>query len=121
MGTRIIVGALMTDISIIIVALLYIGARNPKNPWWANENVMNWVLPLVTGAIVVGPFLLIEGFVFNLNALGSKDILISLTLLGAGAAILLLMRIPKRVAAYTAAEKRTPQEGRSPLTAAGRM
>lgn len=121
MGTRIIVGALMTDISIIIVALLYIGARNPKNPWWANENVMNWVLPLITGAIVVGPFLLVEGFVFNFSALGSTDILISLTTLGAGAAILLLMRIPKRVAAFEAAERGTVKGGTSPFTVAGRM
>lgn len=121
MGTRMIVGALLTDISIIIMALLYIGARNPKNPWWANEHVMNWVLPLVTGAIVAGPFLLVEGFVFNFNALGSTDILISLTLLGAGVAILFLMRIPKRVAAFEAAERYTLKEGTSPLTAVERM
>lgn len=118
MGTRIIVGALMTDISIIIAALLYIGARDPKNPWWANENAMNWILPLVTGAIVIGPFLLVEGFVFNFNALGSTDIAISLTLLGAAAAILFLMRIPKKVAAFEAVERRTQQEGKSSLTAA---
>ena len=62
MGTNIILGALMTDIALIILALMYIGARNPKNPWWANENVMNWILPLVTGAIIAGPFLVIEGF-----------------------------------------------------------
>lgn len=120
MGTNIILGALMTDISLIILALMYVGARNPKNPWWANENVMNWILPLVTGAIIAGPFLLIEGFIYNFNEIGSTDIAISLTLLGAGAAILLLMRIPKRLAEFEAAE-RDAQEGVSPLTPAGCM
>ena len=118
MGTRIIVGALMTDFSIIIAALLYIGARDPKNPWWANETAMNWILPLVTGAIVVGPFLLVEGFVFNFKALGSTSIAICMALLVAGAAILFLMRIPRKVAVFEAAEKRTQQEARSSLTAA---
>lgn len=121
MGTGIIVGALMTDISIIIIALLYIGARNPKNPWWVNEHVMNWILPLVTGVIIVGPLLLVEGFVFNFNALGSTDIIISLTLLGAGAAILLLMHIPKRVATFERLREGKLKEGASPLTVARRM
>ncbi len=103
MGTRIIVGALMTDIAIIIAALMYIGARDPKNPWWANETAMNWILPLVTGAIVAGPCLLVEGFLYNFSSLGSMDITISLTILGAGAAILFLMRIPKWLAEFEAA------------------
>jgi ABC-type enterobactin transport system permease subunit len=103
MGTRIIVGALLTDFAIIIAALMYIGARNPKNTWWGGENAMNWILPLVTGAIVTGPCLLIEGFIFNFNALGSMDITIGLTILGAGAAILFLMRIPKWLAEFEAA------------------
>lgn len=119
MGTKIIVGALITDISIIIAALMYIGARNPKNTWWASENAMNWILPLITGAIVIGPFLLFEGFVYNFNKLGWTDITISLTLLGAAAVILFLMRIPKKVAAFEADEKGPQQEGKSSLIAAG--
>lgn len=105
MGTRILVGALLTDLSIIIAALLYLGARNPKNPWWAGEQAMNWILPLVTGGIVVGPFLLIEGFFFNFSSLGATDMVTTATLLGAGVVVLLLMRIPKRVAAYEAQER----------------
>ena len=105
MGTRIILGALVTDISILIVALLYIGARNPKNPWWAGDQVMTWILPLVTGGVVVGPFLLIEGFGFNFSTLGTTEILTALAILGAGVGILLLMRIPKRVAAYEAGKE----------------
>lgn len=107
MGTKIIVGALMTDIAIIIAAIMYLGARSPKITWWGSEKAMTWILPLVTGAIVIGPCLLIEGLVFNFNALGSTDIVICLTLLGAGAAILFLMRIPKKVAAFEADEKGT--------------
>jgi uncharacterized MnhB-related membrane protein len=118
MGTKIILGALLTDFAIVIAALMYIGARNPKNPWWGSESAMTWVLPLVTGALVIGPCLLVEGFVFNFNALGSTDIAISLALLGAAVAILFLMRIPKKVAVFEAVEKGGQQKGKSPLTAA---
>jgi ABC-type enterobactin transport system permease subunit len=118
MGTKIILGAFMTDFAIIIAALMYIGARNPKNPWWGSESAMTWVLPLVTGALVIGPCLLIEGFIFNFNALGSTDIAISLTLLGAAGVVLSWMSIPKQVAAFEADERRAQQEGKSSLTAA---
>lgn len=105
MGARIILGALLTDVSILIAALLYLGARNPKNPMWAGDQVMTWILPLVTGGIVVGPFLLVEGFGFNFSKLGTTEIITTLAILGAGVGILLLMRIPKRVAAYEAGKK----------------
>jgi len=114
MGTRIILGALLTDVSILIAALLYLGARNPKNPKWAGEQVMTWILPLVTGGIVVGPFLLAEGFIFNFSALGSTEIVTTLVILGVGVGALLLMRIPKRVAAYEAGQVGQESHGQSP-------
>jgi hypothetical protein len=102
MITRLVFGALLTDLSIILAAFLYLGARNPKNPWWVNDQVMTWVLPLITGGIVVGPFLLVEGLFFSKNGLAMSDLITTLVILGAGAVFLLLMRIPRRVAAYEA-------------------
>jgi hypothetical protein len=102
MLTRLVVGALLTDLSIIAAAFLYVGARNPKNPWWVNDQVMTWVLPLITGAVVVGPFLLIEGLFFSKNGLVMSDLITALVILGAGGLFLVLMRIPRRVAAYEA-------------------
>ena len=102
MVTRLIFGALLTDLSIILAAFLYLGARNPKNPWWVNDQVMTWVLPLITGGIVVGPFLLIEGLFFNKTGLAMSDLITTAVILGVGVVFLVLMRIPRRVAAYEA-------------------
>lgn len=110
MVTRLVFGALLTDLSIILAAFLYLGARNPKNPWWVNDQVMTWVLPLITGGIVVGPFLLVEGLFFSKNGLAMSDLVTTLVILGAGAAFLVLMRIPRRVAAYEAMST-SPQGG----------
>jgi hypothetical protein len=120
METNIVMGATLTVISALILAITFIGARDPKKPWWGGEAVMISILPCAIYGAYTGLALLALGFVFNFDMLGSKDIAISLTLLGAGTAILLLMRIPKRLAAFEAAKQGTQQqEGKSYLALAG--
>jgi hypothetical protein len=105
MGTHIVMGATLTVISALILAITFIGARDPKKPWWGGEAVMISILPCAIYGACSGLTILALGFVFNFDMLVSKDITISLTLLGAGTAILLLMRIPKRLAAFEATER----------------
>ncbi len=100
MFTRIVVGALLTDFAIITIALLYVAARNPKNPWWANETFMDWILPIVTGCVVAGPALMFEAFVFNRATLTSTELIATLAILAAGVALVIIMRIPKRIAIF---------------------
>jgi hypothetical protein len=120
METNIVMGATLTVISALILAITFIGARDPKKPWWGGETVMTTLLPCAICGVIAGLAILVVGFVFNFDMLVSKDIAISLTLLGAGTVILLLMRIPKRLTAFEAAKQGTQQqEGKPYLALAG--
>ena len=103
MGTRIIVGAVFTVLAFIGIAVCYLVTQYPRRPKWANETVIgSVVLPLVIGAMFMGPMLMGEGLLFNRESLGVSDIAVALSILAAGVVILLLMRIPKRVASLEA-------------------
>lgn len=102
MNTRLILGALITVLSIIVMAVCYLGERNPRKSFWASENYMANIIAFTTGGIVLGPMLLAEAFLVNLDMLSSLDIIVALGILASGAIILFMMRIKKRVASYDA-------------------
>ena len=102
MNTRLILGALITVLSIIVLAICYLGERNPRKSFWTSENYMANIIALLVGGIVIGPMLLAEAFLVNLDMLSSMDIMVALGILASGAIILFMMRIKKRVAAYDA-------------------
>lgn len=100
MNTRLILGALITVLSIIILAMCYLGERNPRKPFWTSENYMANIIALTVGGIFVGPMLLVETFLVNFDMLSSMDIIAALGIFALGTVILLMMRIKKRVASY---------------------
>lgn len=103
MGTRLIIGAILTFAGFITIAICYLGSNNPKQPKWTSEMIMgSFIIPLAIGGMVLGPMLLGEGFWVNRAFLTSFDITVALSILVAGVMILLMMRIPKRIAAYNA-------------------
>lgn len=103
MGTRLIIGAVLTISGFITIAICYLGSNNPKQPKWTSEMIMgSFIIPLAIGGMVMGPMLLGEAFLVNRASLTSFDITVALSILVAGVVILLMMRIPKRVAAYNA-------------------
>ena len=102
MDTRLILGALVTVLSIITIAICYLAERNPRKPFWAGENFMANIIALTVGGIVLGPMLLAEAFLVNLDMLSNMDIMVALAILAAGVIILFMMRIKKRVASYDA-------------------
>jgi hypothetical protein len=102
MNTRLILGALITVLSIIVLAICYLGERNPRKSFWTSENYMANIIAFTVGGIVLGPMLLAEAFLVNLDMLSRVDIMGALGILAAGAIILFMMRIKKRVAAYDA-------------------
>jgi hypothetical protein len=102
MNTRLILGALITVLSIIVLAICYLGERNPRKSFWTSENYMANIIALLVGGIVIGPMLLAEAFLVNLDMLSRTDIMVALGILASGAIILFMMRIKKRVAAYDA-------------------
>ena len=102
MNTRLILGALITVLSIIIMAFCYLGERNPRKSFWTSENYMANIIAFTVGGIVLGPMLLVEAFLVNLDMLTGMDIMVALGILASGAIILFMMRIKKRVAAYDA-------------------
>lgn len=102
MNMRLILGALITVISIITIAICYLAERNPRKPFWTGETFMSNIIALTVGGIVLGPMLLAEAFLVNLDMLSRMDIIIALGILAAGAIILFMMRIKKRAASYDA-------------------
>lgn len=103
MGTRLIIGAILTSLGFITIALCYLGARNPKEPRWTDDMIMeSFIIPLAIGALLTGPMLLGEAFFVHGDTLTPYDSTVALSILAAGVAILFMMRIPKRVAAYDA-------------------
>lgn len=100
MNTRLILGALITVLSIIILAMCYLGERNPRKPFWTGENYMANIIALTVGGIFVGPMLLVETLLANFDMLSSMDIIAALGILASGTVILFMMRIKKRVASY---------------------
>jgi hypothetical protein len=103
MGTRLIAGAILTILGFITIAICYLGSNNPKQPKWTSEMFMgSFIIPLAIAGMVMGPMLLVEAFWLNRASLTSYDITVALSILVAGVVILLMMRIPKRVAAYNA-------------------
>lgn len=102
MNTRLILGALMTVLSIIVLAICYLAERNPRKSFWNSDNFMANIIAILVGGIVIGPMLLVEAFLVNLDMLSRMDIFVALGILAAGAIILFLMRIKKRAASYDA-------------------
>ena len=102
MNTRLILGALITVLSIIVLAVCYLAERNPRKSFWNSDNYMANIIAILVGGIVIGPMLLVEGFLVNLDMLSRMDIIVALGILAAGAIILFMMRIKKRAASYDA-------------------
>jgi hypothetical protein len=102
MNIKLILGALLTVSSIIIITICYLGERNPNKSSWINENFLANIIALTTGGIVAGPMLLIEAFLVNLDMLSTRDVIVALGILAAGAILLFMMLIKKRVASYEA-------------------
>ena len=104
MDTRLILGAVLLDISIIIFAICYIGERMPRKPVWTDEKYMSFIMPLTVGSLAFGLMFTGEAFMSRLSSLTFADISIFLAILAAGGIVLFLMRIKKRVAAFAALE-----------------
>ncbi len=103
MGTRLIIGAVLIVLAIIGIAVCYLVTHNPKPPKWASEMFIGSViLPLVVGAIFMGPMLVGEAMLYNFHALDFSDVMVALSILVAGVLALLMIRIPKRLEAYEA-------------------
>ncbi|KAB2889317.1 MAG: hypothetical protein F9K32_13260 [Desulfobulbaceae bacterium] len=104
MDTRLILGAVLLDISIIIFAICYIGERMPRKPAWTDEKYMSFIMPLTVGSLAFGLMFTGEAFMSRLSALTFADISTFFAILVAGGIVLFLMRIKKRVAAFAALE-----------------
>lgn len=104
MDTRLILGAVLLDISIIIFAICYISERMPRKPVWTDEKYMSFILPLTVGSLAFGLMFTGEAFMSRLSSITFTDISTFLAILAAGVIILFLMRIKKRVAAYAGLE-----------------
>ena len=115
MGTRLIIGAILTVVGFISIVICYLGERNPRKPIWTSEMIMgSFIIPFSIGMIVMGPMLLAEGFLIHRDLLSSTDETVALSILAAGIATIFLMRISKRVAKYEvmrdAMELQKPEE-----------
>lgn len=120
MGTRLIIGAILTVAGFIIIAICYLGSRNPSKPRWTSEIIMgSFIIPLSIGGMVMGPMLMGEAMWVNGDSLTSFDTTVAFSILAAGVIILLMMRIPKRAAAYdalsSAAEKMEDKRQRTEM------
>ena len=61
MDVRLQAGAITIGVSIIMYAICYLGARNPKQPFWAGEAMMaNFLAPALTTGFTVGPMFIFE-------------------------------------------------------------
>ncbi|MFH0784814.1 MAG: hypothetical protein V2B20_23055 [Pseudomonadota bacterium] len=101
MNTRFIIGAVILVMSVVSIAVCYLGARNPREPKWADDSIMgNFIIPLAVGGIFIGPMCLAEALLGNLDLLTTSDVIIALTILGAGVLFIFMLRINKRVAEY---------------------
>ena len=102
MGTKLIIGVVLIFLAGIAIAVCYLATRNPRQPKWASDSVIGTViLPLAVGALFMGPMFVGQAL-FNRESLSYSDIMVALSVFVAGMIILLLMRIPKRVASYDA-------------------
>lgn len=122
MGTRVVIGAVLIVLAVIVIAACYLAERNPKRPGWANDMaIQSFILPLVVGALFIGSFLMGEGLLIHRESLTAADIIMALSALCGGVVILLLMRIPQRVAAYEAERSATdrPKRREQSLAAGG--
>jgi hypothetical protein len=109
MNVRLIAGALAIAASLVGIAICYLGARNPREPKWAGEMIMgSFLIPLSLGGIILGLMLLLEAIVKNAGMLGLSDIIAVLVILAAGIAVIFMLRIKKRIAAYDAL-RNTPE------------
>lgn len=101
MNARLIVGAAMTAVGFLVIALCYLGARNSRAPKWASDNIMgSFILPIALGLGVMGPMLLVDSILKNASSLGALDIIVALGILAAGAAVLYMLRIQRKVASF---------------------
>ncbi|MBU1566045.1 MAG: hypothetical protein KJ630_10500 [Proteobacteria bacterium] len=101
MSGRLIIGAILLAVSVVSIAICYLGARNPREPKWADDTIMgNFIIPLAVGGIFMGPMFLGEAFLGNLDLLSTMDMIIAFGILGAGVLVIFLLRIKKRVAEY---------------------
>jgi drug/metabolite transporter (DMT)-like permease len=106
MNTRLIWGALLTAAGCIIIAMCYLAARSPRGRKWSDDTLMGGIiLPLALGSCVMGMMLIADGFIKNTASTSAYDILLALGILVAGGAVIFMMRIKKRVAAYDAMRK----------------
>lgn len=109
MSTRLFVGAVITVMSFLSIAICYLGTRNPRAPKWADDTIMgSFILPLATGGLFMGPLFIGEVLLGNLELLSIADMCIALGIFAAGILILFMMRIKKRVAEYDAL-RNTPE------------
>jgi hypothetical protein len=103
MNSKLIWGALMTAAGFLAIALCYLGARNPREPKWASDNIMgSIILPIALGLGVMGPMLLVDSILNSASSLGILDFIVALGILAAGGAILYMLRIQSRAASYDA-------------------
>lgn len=101
MNTRLIIGAVVLVLSVVSIAICYLGARNPREPKWADDSIMgNFIIPLAVGGIFIGPMFLGEALLGNLDLLTTTDMIIAFGILGAGVLFIFMLRINKRVAQY---------------------
>jgi len=126
METRLLVGAVCIALSIIGIAICYLGARNPRQPKWASEGIMaNILTPAIVGGLSIGPMLICEYLFVHRSDLSIVDLLAAASIIAASGIFVKMMKIEKRVAAYeqqgpSGRNDRftTPQGGKIGLTAA---
>lgn len=127
MDTRLMFGAVIIAISIVGFAICYLGARNPLQPKWTSESIMgNVIIPMIVGGFVIGPMFFIEYFIVHLSDLKIFDLLVASSVIVAALALVKMMRINKRIAAYEKEKNTssfndrftTPQGGKMGMQAA---
>lgn len=124
---KLIIGSILLVIGELVLAVCYLGARNPREPWWTRESVMGqWLVPLALGAAALGTVLVIDE-AYHFTELQFYKGIIALAILGVGVVFTLALRIPKRLKAYDAI-RNTPEiidllakrkAGRKPLPTNG--
>lgn len=124
---KIIGGSLLVVMGGLSLVVCFLGARNPREPWWTRESIMGMIIvPLALGAAVLGAAMFINE-VINSDAEHYYDYLIALAILGAGVVLTLAMRIRKRLSTYEAMRsspeiielKARRKTGRKPLPTDG--
>lgn len=102
MDVRLQAGAITIGISIIMYAICYLGARNPKQPFWAGETMMaNLMAPALTTGFTVGPMFIIEYLFVHWGQLSMIDLAAATAIIAASVVIVKMMHIGKRVERFT--------------------